>query len=184
MWRAPPDTTGLAYEFFAPFAHVPGRFEWCRVRSPTHGVFDLFIVLGASTSVPATVYHASDAGARFLAERYPECGRFAAHELRIAEEKDGWSLACRLRAEHGPVRAADMRFDAEPCVPRQVPYGGQGEPVWGSRFTCWGVDLAAEARVAGSVDGPHGRERVEGPGVLTLGSFGRIAPLAAPRKGS
>jgi hypothetical protein len=185
VFLAPPESVDVVYEFFAPFAHVPGRYEWCRIRSPTHGVFDTFIVLSpAGTSAPATVYVAHDAGERFMRERYPECEthRVGMDELRIEERDAGRTLVCDLRARSGPVRAAKMTFQAPGgATPRAVPYGGDGAPVWGSkRFTCWGVDLALDATVVGAVERAEGYveplQRVAG--ILTLGSFGRIAPLA------
>jgi len=179
----PPDGPGVAYEFFAPFAHVEGRFEWCRIRSPTHGVFDVFIVLGASTSVPATVYVSSEAGARFMAERYPECEthRVPEDDLLLTERGDGRVVAGMLRAEVGPIALAEMTLVAPAdATPQQAPYGGEGRPVWGSkRFTCWGVDLALRGKAQGAVWWADGREeRLEDePAIVTLGSFGRIAPL-------
>jgi len=176
-----PDRPDVVYECFAPFAHVPGRYEWCRIRSPTHGVFDTFIVLGASTAAPATVYVRDDAGAAFLRDRFPECSaiRVGADDLRIEESADHRVVQGVLRAGEGPLRQARMRLAArEDALPRQAPYGGDGRPVWGSRFTCWGVDLALDAQADGAVVHEDGREeRLAGaPAVVTLGSFGRIAP--------
>jgi len=180
---APPDDATVVYEFFAPFVHVPGRYEWCRIRSPTHGVFDVFILLApGGTHLPATVYVSTDAGEKFMRERYPECEthKVGMGDLRIEERDAGRTVICDLRAQKGPVRTAKMTFQAPGgAPPRQAPYGGKGEPVWGSkRFTCWGVDLVLDATVTGAI------ERAEGyveplqrtPGILTLGSFGRIAP--------
>lgn len=180
MFLSPPDDPDVVYEFFAPFAHVEGRFEWCRIRSPTHGIFDVFIVLGESTSVPATVYVDSDHGEAFMAERYPECTciRAAEQGITIDESPDGRVVRGIMAAAEGPVHQAEMTFRAGPGLPNQVPYGGTGAPVWGSRFTCWGVDLNLDCRVNGRVQGPDGTEElVDAPGLLTLGSFGRIAPL-------
>lgn len=179
---APPDDPSVVYEFFAPFAHVPGRYEWCRIRSPTHGVFDTFIVLSpAGTSAPATVYVAQDAGERFMRERYPECEthRVGMGDLRIEERDGGRTLLCELRTKAGPVRTVKMTFQAPGgATPRAVPYGGKGEPVWGSRFTCWGVDLVLDATATGAVERAEGFVETisRAPGILTLGSFGRIAP--------
>lgn len=181
MFLQPPDDAGVVYEFFAPFAHVPGRYEWCRIRSPTHGVFDVFIVLGSSTSVPATVYVDSDQGEAFMEDRYPECTCIRTDEqgLYLEESPDGRVLQCRMTAPIGPVRRAEMEFRAGPGLPQQGPYGGTGDPVWGSeRFTCWGVDLNLDARVNGSLKTAGGPVTFQDePGILTLGSFGRIAPL-------
>lgn len=178
----PDDGPGVAYEFFAPFAHVPGRYEWCRIRSPTHGVFDTFIVLGASTSVAATVYVNSVLGQKFMAERYPECStvRVPPDGLAIQEGADGRSVTGKMAADAGPVRRAQMAFRAPGmALPKAVPYGGEGKPVWGGRLTCWGVDLNLEAACDGTVDLGDGRRETlrAAPAIVTLGSFGRIAPL-------
>jgi hypothetical protein len=183
-WLKPEDEQGVAYEFFSPFAHVEGRYEWCRIRSPTHGVFDVFILLGATTGEPATVYVSSDAGARFMADRYPECTTFRVgpRALALAEAKGGRVVQGRLRAREGPVREVAMRFQAPAdALPRQVPYGGKGGPVWGGRFTCWGVDLVLDAQVTGRLARTEGKPEVfrRAPALLTLGSFARIAPLPA-----
>ncbi len=165
-------------EFFAPFAHVPGRYEVCRIRSPTHGVFDSFIVLGESTSVPATVYVASDAGGEFMAQRYPECATLRADHLGIDESDDALTVRCALRASIGPIRKASIRFQADAGTPREVPYGAQDRPVWGSRWACTGVDLELDARVTGHLHGPDVDVRFEeDPGILTVGSYGHIRPL-------
>lgn len=168
-------------EFFAPFAHVPGRFEWCRIRSPTHGVFDCFIVLGASTAVPATVYVRDDVGKAFMRDRYPECTtlRVPEGDLRIGESDGGRTVTGSLRADAGPVRRAQMTLRGAGGVPEEVPYGGTGFPVWGGRWTCEGVDLNVPAQVTGFVEGPDGRrEDLAGAeGIVTLGSHAVIAPL-------
>lgn len=169
-------------EFFAPFAHVPGRFEWCRIRSPTHGVFDCFIVLGASTAVPATVYVRDDVGEAFMHDRYPECTalRVPGDALSVTESDDGRTVTGHLEAETGPVRRAEMTLRGAEGVPEEVPYGGTGFPVWGGRWTCEGVDLNVPARVSGFVeDGDGAREDLSGAeGIVTLGSHAVITPLA------
>ncbi len=184
MWppsMGEPSGSGVAYEFFAPFAHVPGRYEWCRIRSPTHGVFDCFIVLGESTAVPATVYVDSGAGAAFMADRYPQsaCIRVGAGDLRLEELDGGRSVSGRLVADTGPVRRVDLTLRGGAALPRQSEYGGQGFPVWGSSWACWGVDLELDAEVAGAVVHADGHEeRLDGaPGIVTLGSFGRLTPI-------
>jgi len=177
----PPDGPGVVYEFFAPFAHVEGRFEWCRIRSVTHGVFDTFIVLGESTSVPATVHVNSVLGEAFMRERYPECTtiRVAPSGLKVEESADGRTVTGTMKSEAGPVREAQMTMRAPPtAMPKMVPYGGEGKPVWGGRFTCWGVDLNLTGACDGFVLRADGkRENFRGtPCIVTLGSFGRIAP--------
>jgi hypothetical protein len=163
---------------------VPGRFEWCRIRSPTHGAFDTFILLGATTAAPATVYVNSRAGADFMEARYAECAthRVRPRALRITEARRGRTVHGLLEAGAGPLRRAAMVLTAPiAAIPVAVSYGGHGEPVWGSRrFTCWGVDLVLAARASGRVQWADGRvERLRGaPAVVTMGSFGRIAPRA------
>jgi len=181
MFLKPDDVPGTVYEFFAPFAHVPGKYEWCRIRSPTHGVFDTFIVLGATTAVPATVYVNSALGAQFMAERYPECAtvRVAPGGLTMQEAPDGRSLTGTLVADGGPLRKAQMTIRAPGmALPKATPYGGDGAPVWGGRWTCWGVDLNLEASCDGSIERADGKkENLRAvPAILTLGSFGRLAP--------
>ena len=176
----PPDGPNVAYEFFAPFAHVPGKYEWCRIRSPKHGVFDCFILLGASTAEAATVHVNSTLGAAFMAERYPECKavRVPPGGLVLQESPDGATVTGRLRAPDGPLREADMTLRASAAgVPRQVPYGGEGKPVWGSRFTCWGVDLTLDGSADGRLVWADGRKEDlrAVPCIVTRGSFGRIA---------
>ncbi len=163
--RVQPDAT----EFFVPFVHIPGRYEWCRIRSPTHGVFDCFIVLGESTHVPCTVYVGNDAGLRFMRDRYPESTCILA-DIQLDDQLH--TVACALRAAEGPIHAAKMVFEADPGVPREVPYGG--DSVWGSAFACQGVDLELDARVTGHVRGPEVDTAVEGAGILTLGSYGTL----------
>lgn len=179
---APPDGPDVAYEFFAPFAHVPGRYEWCRIRSPTHGVFDTFILLGPTTGHAATVYVNSVLGANFMRDRYPECATFRVPPgaLRIEESPDGRTVAGSLDAADGPVRLARMVLKAPAAAqPQQAPYGGTGGPVWGGRWTCWGVDLNLPAAAQGRIAFADGRaEELRGAAaIVTLGSFGRIAPL-------
>ncbi len=177
---SPPDGPGVVYEFFAPFAHVPGKYELCRIRSPTHGVFDVAILLGKDTSVAATVYVNSSMGAAFMAERYPECTtvRVPPGSLAITESADGNTVTGKLKADQGPVRELELTMRAAGGVPKQVPYGGTGKPVWGGRFTCWGVDLNLDGACDGRIVWADGRqETLRGtPCIVTRGSFGRIAP--------
>lgn len=179
MLLRPPDDEDVVYEFYGPFAHVPGRYEWCRIRGPTHGVFDCFIVLGETTTDPAVVYVTSEEGEAFMRDRYPECTTIIARRLELGESRRGRTVHGRLVARQGPVREADLAFIGGDGVPEQVPYGGTGAPVWGSkRFTCWGVDLNLPAKVKGHVVMPDGRRDLDGEqGIVALGSFGRIAPL-------
>jgi|GEM_PF-1748425 len=183
VFLRPDDGPHAVYEFFAPFAHIEGKYEWCRIRSPTHGVFDVFILLGATTSEPATVYVRDAAGARFMKERYPECAtiRVPSKNLSLQESNEGRRVRGRLRATKGPVSSVDLDFRASPTAkPRNVPYGGTGKPVWGGRFTCWGVDLVLAAKADGRIEWRDGgKEKLRNTrAIVTLGSFGRIAPLA------
>lgn len=170
------------WEFFSPFAHVPGKYEWCRIHSPTHGSFDCFILLGESTAVPATVYVNSDAGERFMADRYPEslAVQVPLRDLRIEASPDGRTVRGHLKTADGPLRMARMRLRApSEAVPRAVPYGGSDFPVWGGRWACSGVDLVIDGTCEGLVrfaDDRTDRLR-EAPCAVTAGSFARIVPF-------
>lgn len=168
------------FEFYAPFAHIEGKYEVCRIRSASHGVFDTFIVLGQSASDPATVYVNSAMGEGFMAERFPECTiiRVAPSQLVIQEESQGRIVSINLTSDEGPVTAVSLRFVASPqAMPVQVPYGGNGQRVWGSRWTCFGVDLNLDAHVEGTLNDGELRRFQGVAGIVTLGSFGRLERL-------
>ena len=181
MQLRPVDPPGTVYEFFAPFAHIPGKYEWCRIRSPTHGVFDTFILLGPSTAQPAHVYVNSAMGQKFMAERFPECVtiRVPPSDLQLSESADGCVVDGLLRAKEGPLQMVQMTLTTSPAAfPREASYGGDGQPVWGSRFTCWGVDLVVDGNANGIVQ-VQGEKPVPLRGVpciVTRGSFARIIP--------
>lgn len=168
------------HEFYAPFAHLPGRYEWARIHSTTHASFDCLIVIRGSTADPVTVYVASGAGERFMADRFPESETIvlAGADLSLRADESGVARVVlgTMRSSAGPVREARMRFTAgAEAVPRATPYGGRDFPVWGSRWTCEGVDLELDALVEGYVDGPAAREEFSGAaGIVTAGSYGRL----------
>jgi hypothetical protein len=164
------------YEFFAPFCHIEGKYEWCRIRSPTHGAFNVFIELGASTQVPATVYVEDDAGQAFMDERYPESTAIRARRVTINEESNGYTVNCYMNSD-GAVKEAQMVFKAKPGIPTQAPYSGQS--VWGSKFACEGVDLNLKALAKGMVRREDGVETLSQAGIVTLGSFGKITKQAS-----
>ncbi len=180
VFNAAPVGRVVVTEFYGPFAHLRNRLEWCRIRSPTHGVFDVVIVLPGRTDVPVTVYTNSAAGQRFMADRFPESTthRVPASALRMTESEQGHRLHCQMHAEHGPLRRVDMEFHAEEGVPKEVPYGGDA-PCWGSQYVCTGVDLELPARVRGVIHWDDREEPLAGvEGVLTLGSMGRLERLS------
>lgn len=168
------------HEFYAPFAHLPGRYEWACIHSTTHGSFDCFIVIHRSTAEPVTVYVASPAGERFMADRFPESETIVLAErdlsLRAEESDASRAVLGTLRSTVGPVREARMRFaTGADAVARAVPYGGHDFPVWGSRWRCAGVDLELDALLEGYVERPSGREELSGEeAILTVGSYGRL----------
>jgi hypothetical protein len=181
-WLKPEDGPDVVYEFFAPFAHVEGRYEWCRIRSPTHGVFDVFIVLNPEgTQRPAVVYVNDEAGKSFMADRYPACKtiQLPGEALVLAERERGRVVQGRMESRQGPVRKAEMTFTADADeTPTNVAYGGTGSAIWGNEaLTCWGVDLVLRAEVSGEIHHESGEiEAFAGDDALvTLGSFGRIA---------
>lgn len=170
------------YEFYAPFAHIPGRYELARIHSPTHGSFDTVIAITTTTDRPVVVYVNSTAGERFMADRYPESTAIRVSEDALILEGDAWSpvVGGRLTTDEGPVRRVDLRFAIadDSVLPQAVPYGGGDFSVWGSGFTCSGVDLELPATVAGEVESAEGTvERWSGESaVITRGSFGAIFP--------
>jgi hypothetical protein len=197
------DPQAVVYEFFHPFAHLPGRYEWCTIHSPTHGSFDCFIIIHVGTHRPVTVYVNHPRGACFMRDRYPEsrCVLVAESDLTVTSQERGRVVGVRLRAvggqgsgapdprrpgtaNAGSVREVDLLLSADrDAVPEQAPYGGAAFPVWGGRFSCEGVDLNLAAGATGFVvlqDG--GREDFAPPagGIVTVGSYGRIAPLCPP----
>ena len=171
--------TNAVWEFFSPFAHIPGRYEWCRIHSPTHGSFDTFIVIRESTDRPPVVYVNSPEGQRFMAERYPEssCFMVKKEKLRIRSADDGATVEGRLEADEGPISRAQMRLAADPsAVPEALPYGNADFAVWGSRWACEGVDLERQGRCTGRLLHADGTEEIftEEPCTVTAGSFARI----------
>lgn len=167
-------------EFYSPFAHIPDRYEVCRVHAEGYGSFDMFILIATRTDHPVTVYVNSDTGRRFMAERYPEstCIPVSPSALRVHAADEGRRVSLDLNAQSGPIRAATLQFAAEAdSVPTAAAYGGRNFPVWGSRYYCRGVDLNTSARVSGSVtmaDG--GTEELEATAIIALGSVGIIGP--------
>jgi hypothetical protein len=180
------DEAGVVWEFYSPFAHIPGRYEWRRIHSPTHGSFDTFIVLAESTSLPPWVYLSSEAGLRYMADRYPESRTFKATELLIEGSFDGCLIRGRLCADAGPVAFAETRLAADPAdIPRIAPYGGQELSVWGSRWSCVGLDLVRDGRCDGRINfAPESRLPDEVfsamPCLVSAGSFGRLSPSGPP----
>src|SRR5579859_3757514 len=120
-----------AWEFYAPFAHIEGKYEWCRIHSTTYGIFDTFILYPYSEKV--TVYVIDDAGAQFMRDRYPECDTYRAMRLIIEERDAGLVVHGTLVAEVGPIREATMHFTAMDGLPKSVEYGGNDKPVWNSK---------------------------------------------------
>ncbi len=171
-------------EFYAPFVHVPGRYEWCCIHSVTHGSFVCFIVVHDGTDRPVTVYHCSSHAARFMADRFPESEAISVPPSRLRIEaidpvtgSGDRIVRCRLSAATGPVALARMTFlSPVHAVPRPTPYGGAGLPVWGSRWTCEGVDMEVDASVVGYVRLRDGRRDQLGDdrAVVTVGSYGRL----------
>jgi hypothetical protein len=172
------------WEFYAPFAHVEGKYEWCRIRTTTHGAFDTFILFPYSERV--TVYVIDDAGQRFMQDRYPECDTYRALSLSINEQAAGQQVAGSLAADVGPIREITMQFAAQSVLPKAVEYGGKGQPVWNSkRFTCWGVDYVLDARASGQIRWHDDRlEQLEDvAAIVTSGSVGHIMPIGTHSTG-
>ncbi len=165
-------------EFYSPFAHIPGRFEWCRIHAPSHGSFDSFIYIHSTTDQPVTVYVNCQQGEQFMADRYPEsqCIRVKPEQLTINSSQDGSLLTGYLSANEGPVRSALMTFHtkiiSDLCTSN---YGSDQFKVWGSQWVCQGIDLERKATVNGFVhteaDNINFQEETA---ILTFGSHGTI----------
>lgn len=175
-----PRYCGERVEFYAPFAHIPDRYEACRIHTEEYGSFDTFIVIHGGTERPVTVYVRDDAGARFMAEQYPEsrCIRLPEGTLQLTTGGGGRSVRLRLRSDEGPLREVDLSFRAEADAElRAVPYGGEGFAVWGSRWICSGVDMNATATVRGYIRHQDAvTESVETEAIIALGSVGYLTP--------
>ena len=174
---------GETLEFYAPFAHIPGRYEAARIHNPDYGSFPAFIVVHTGINAPVSVYVNSESGERFMRERFPEsaCYRVDARLLTLTAARDGRSLRVVLSASDGPVREADLVFAATgDARPTPAPYGGAELSVWGSAFSCRGVDLNLSGRaggylvaVDGNGDGDEPATRpVDHEAIITLGSMG------------
>ena len=157
-------------EFYAPFAHIPGVYEVCRIHTVEYGSFDTAIIIHQGTDRPVTVYVNEAAGERFMAERFPEssCIRVDADGLTITASPDGRTVRLDLTAATGPLLRAELAFTARPGGQAEAaPYGDSSFPVWGSRYSCRGIDLNLPARAVGHV-------------TLAPESFDSSAAAAAP----
>ncbi len=171
----------MTHEFYAPFFHLPGRYEWCTIHAEHYGSFDCFIVIHSTTDQPVTVYLSAENGRRFMAGRFPESTtiQVSPDALRI-EARGTRSAGGYLEAQAGPVRHVEMEFNAEPgATPAACVYGAPLFAVWGSRFSCEGVDLNLAARARGRVLTATGAEErfADEPGIITSGSYGRLTEL-------
>lgn len=165
-------------EFYAPFAHIEGRYEACRIHSTGYGSFDCVIVIEKTVSDPVSVYVAAESGRAFMADRFPRsaCHPVDPARLTLSGEPGGRRVFCALQADAGPLRLLRLEFRApEDARPTAVPYGGSDVPVWGGGFTCEGVDLALPATALGRIVRTDGTaEDIETPAILTLGSVGYL----------
>jgi hypothetical protein len=177
----------MTYEFYSPFFHIPGRYEWCTIHAEQYGSFSCFIVIHSTTEAPVTLYLAADNGLRFMKERFPESTVIQVAEDALQIEMITTTDARgSLAASEGPVRNAHMEFSVSDSASAIAStYGAPDFAVWGSRFSCEGVDLELGATVTGSLTRADGtQERFDGTdGVLTLGSFGRLQERADLQQG-
>ncbi|WP_037573038.1 hypothetical protein [Spirochaeta cellobiosiphila] len=164
-------------EFYSPFAHIPGRYEWCRIHSPSHGSFDTFIYIHTTTDQPVTVYVNDLKGQSFMRDRFPEsdCVLVKPEDLVIMTSSEGKYLWGKLISDKGPVKKAMMNFtiDLDSPVVEQD-YGSEAFMVWGSQWTCTGIDMEQQAHVLGWVEEEKGLISLDCEGILTAGSQGLI----------
>lgn len=172
-------------EFYSPFVHIPGRYEWCRIHNADYGSFDMFIIIHAGTDQPVTVYVNSELGKQYMDDRYPESTTYVIKpgDLSIDVEKDTRAIIGTLRSRRLPIRSVSMRFVPAANAPiRERRYGGDAFRVWGSNWSCSGVDLEIDAVVTGSFVQDDGEEVFhDTPGIITLGSYGHIRPFDTAR---
>jgi len=165
-------------EFYAPFAHIPGRYEFCRIHSPSHGSFDTFNYVQTTTDQPVCVYVCSENGQGFMNDRYPECRcvSVTSDKLGITSDQAGRKVQGHLEAEEGPVKSVELTLTAPAdAKPVESPYSGQKFMVWGSKWSCTGMDLDLKAWVQGQIELADGKtEDIDESGILTLGSTGFI----------
>jgi len=169
-------------EFYSPFAHIEGRYEVCRIHSPSHGTFDTFIVVETTTDQPVTVYVNSPDGERFMKDRYPRCGcvRVGAGDLAIESSADDSLVRGTLRSDVGPVRRAEVEFRTTGSPrPVEVGYGGPDFTVWGSDWSCTGVDLNVPALVTATITLENETVEIRDTpdalsGIIALGSYGTL----------
>ncbi len=132
------------YEFYCPFAHIPGFYEWARIHSPAYGSFDCFIIIhNKDTAKPVTVYVNSDIGARYMRNRYPQslCYRVSPESLKLHSEAEGRTVVGHLEAAEGPIQRVTMKFIAGGDVPpKESMYGGD-------QFFVWEVNIPAAERI-------------------------------------
>lgn len=172
------------FEFYIPFAHIPGRYEWARIHTETYGAFDICIVIETTTDQPVTVYVNTENGQRFMVERYPESTTILVDpgDLTIESDLTFTYLLGRIRSDSGPIRSGEMRFTTvEDAIPRAVPYGGEGFSVWGSRWSCSGVDMELDAVCSGYLSGEREETFDRVQAILTSGSSGTVRPLVTNR---
>ncbi len=118
-----------------------------------------------------------------MASRYPEsrCCRVPAECLSITASAEGLRTEGVLDVPQsarsdGPVSRARMVFEAEPhAVPEEKHYGSSRFTVWGSKWSCTGVDLELKARVSGLIILKEKEEVFDKTqGIICLGSYGDI----------
>lgn len=164
------------HEFYHPFAMLPSGLELVRVVSPAYGAMDMVVLLDPK---PVRVYVNTEAGERYLRERYPPVRRFRVPEagMRLVELDRGETIIAELVAENGPLRELSLTIRAEAdAAVRAERY--EGHSVWGSDLACHGVDLRQAATCRGLVRWEGGRaEAISAPATIFRGSYGKIAPL-------
>lgn len=163
------------HEFYAPFALVPGLVELVRVISPAYGEMDMVVILEPR---PVRVYVNSNAGERFLRDRFPAVERFRVPEddLLLEDANRGRTLVADLSAHEGPFRELSLVVRARPDATYE-PERYEGLNVWGSELTCYGIDMRLAATARGMVRREGGaRESVFQDATLFRGSYGKVAP--------
>jgi hypothetical protein len=164
------------HEFYAPFTMVDDVVELVRVISPGYGEMDMAVLVYHPR--PLHVYTNSDAGERFLRERFPKVKRHRLKEtdFQLEELDRGQAIAATLRSTEGPLRALSLIVRARPDSTYAVErYGSDG--VWESDFLCRGIDMRVAATAQGFAEWEgKPRQLIDGKATLFRGSYGLVRP--------
>jgi hypothetical protein len=165
------------HEFYHPFAMLEDLpLELVRVVSPRYGAMDMILLLQPQ---PVQVYVNTDAGERFMRERFPNARttRVPEASMRLLELDRGMAMLAELRQNAGPIRELSLVVSADPNGAIGVERY-ESPRVWGSPINCHGIDLRQSATARGFLE-LRGKSRValSTPTTIFRGSYGKLTPM-------